>query len=333
MKTALVVAIPALLAIAACSSNNGNGVGSASDGGGGSTADVSGDAFAAKDPNSAPLASIDRFSDGFAHLFKRSANSSLPGPNAPIDCDQGPFITHGFGPSGEKVVYYNFDVLPATPAPIYVFFPEGSSDELTAQLHVVGVIPGDPGYNDFWQVVKVTLPAGYVPNSITSVDELMASGFQTTPTATLVNCPIVPAGSTASLRFTSQESAALVHGWYKDQIVEYFNFAEHPLMVANGMVPTAPIYVTFNINPDPSNPMSGPPSGFMTEPGSMQTHNVASVLPTDMGYSPLWQVVAYDDAAFSTVHDAASVAQAKVIVPNAGLVNCPIVSSATSDGG
>jgi hypothetical protein len=71
----------------------------------------------------------------------------------------------------------------------------------------------------------------------------------------------------------------------------------------------------------------------MTEPGSMQTHNVASVLPPDMGYSPLWQVVAYDDAAFSMVNNLATAGQANVIVPNAGLVNCPVVSSTAADGG
>jgi hypothetical protein len=103
-------------------------------------------------------------------------------------------------------------------------------------------------------------------------------------------------------------------------------------MVVNGSVPTAPIFVTFNVNPDPSNSMSGPASGFETEPGSMQTHNVLSVLPSDAAYSPLWQVTVYDNTAFATVANATSAEMASVLVTNAGLVNCPVVSEA-GDGG
>jgi hypothetical protein len=311
----------ASLLLSACSSNNS---GTSPTSSGGSTAH----AMVAKNPDAAQLAPVDRFADAFAHLFKRSANPSLPAANAPIDCDQGPFVTHGLGPNGERIAYYNFDVLPTAPAPIYVFFVDGSSTELTAQLHVVDVVPGSPGYNDFWQVTKVTVPATYVPNSVTSAAEIQASGFPTTPTNMLVNCPIVPAGSTAKLRYGSQESSALVRGWYRDQIVTYFSFSEHPLTagVPGGAVPTAPIYVTFNINPAQSDPMSGPASGFKTEPSSMQTHNVASVLPEAPSYSPLWMVIAYDNASFASATNIASVEQAPVVVSNAGLVNCPIVS-------
>jgi hypothetical protein len=320
MQTGVRIGILALVGAVACSSNSST----APSGGG------NGDAATARDPATAPRVSIDRFSDTFAHLFKRSANPSLPAANAPINFDQGPFITHGLGPNGEHVAYYNFDVLPAAPAPIYVFFPEGSSSELTTQMHIIDVVPGDAGYNDFWQVVKVTVPASYVPNSVASYAELQAAGFTLTPTNMLVNCPVVPAGSTALLRYTSEPNG-LVQGWYRDQVVEYFSFDEHMLMGA--VVPTAPIFVTFNINPDPNNPMSGPPSGFVTEPSSMQTHNVASVLPEGAAYSPLWVVIAYDDAAFSSVSNLATVQQAKVLVPDAGLVNCPIVSKTAADGG
>jgi hypothetical protein len=118
-------------------------------------------------------------------------------------------------------------------------------------------------------------------------------------------------------------------------VVKYFSFGERALSTtdAGGSVPTAPIYVTFNVNPDPTNPASGPPSGFETEPSSLQTHNVASALPEDAAYSPLWQVIAYDNAAFASVSNLATAQQAPVLVPNAGLVNCPIVAKSTGDGG
>jgi hypothetical protein len=331
----------ALFFLAACSSDNSatpnDGGASSSNDGGGATSNDTGtaaDALVAKNPDTAPLASIDRFSDAFAHLFKRSANPSFPAANAPIDFDQGPFITRGLGPNGEKVAYYNFDVLPATPVPIYVFFTAGSSSELTAQLHVIDLVPGDPGYNDFWLVTKVTVPASYIPNSVTSAADIQAAGFPTTPTNMIVNCPVVPDGSTARVRYTSAESPGLVRGWYKGKIVKYFSFLEHMLTTgAGGAVPVAPIYVTFNVNPDPNNKMSGPPSGFKTEPSSMQTHNVAGALPEATAYSPLWMVIAYDDASFASVSSLATASQATVLVPNAGLVNCPIVSKTVGDGG
>jgi hypothetical protein len=309
-----------LFVLGACSSSSNPP--SSSSGGGGT----------AKDPAMAPIVAVDRFSDAFAHLFKRSANPAFPAPNAPIDFDQGAFITQGFGPAGEKITYYNFDVLPAGPAPIYVFFREGSATELTEQLHIVDVLPGDQGYNDFWQVTKVTVPASYVANSVTSLAEIRAAGFALTPTNMLVNCPVVPDGSTARLRYTSQESTSLVDGWYRGQVVKYFSFLEHMLMMSGSTtVPIAPIYVTFNINPGPGNPTGGPPSGFETVPGSMQTHNVASVLPEDSSYSPLWMVSVYDNGAFASVSDLATATVAPVLNPNAGLVNCPIVGKSVGD--
>jgi hypothetical protein len=308
-----------LLALSACSSSS-------------SPSSTPGLGGVAKDPAKASVVAVDRFSDAFAHLFKRSANSAFPAANAPIDFDQGAFITEGFGPAGEKITYYNFDVLPARPAPIYVFFREGSATELTEQLHVIDVIPGDPGYNDFWQVTKVTVPASYVPNSIASLDEIRAAGFPLTATNMLVNCPVVPDGSTARLRYTSQESTGLVSGWYRGQVVRYFSFLEHMLMTtgSNG-VPIAPIYVTFNVNPGPGRPMGGPASGFEAVPGSMQTHNVASALPEEPSYSPLWMVSVYDNSAFASVSNLTTAAQATVLDPNAGLVNCPVVAKSVGD--
>jgi hypothetical protein len=69
-----------------------------------------------------------------------------------------PFITKGFTPSGQTVEYYNFDVQPTAPAPIWVLFKQGESNPVSGQLNIINVIPGDAGYNDFWQVYKVIVP-------------------------------------------------------------------------------------------------------------------------------------------------------------------------------
>jgi hypothetical protein len=279
----------------------------------------------AKDPNTAPQASIDRFSSTAGHLQVRTASNGLPAANAAVNFDQAPFITRGFTPTGGVVDYYNFDIQPAVPAPIYVFFKSGQTTSVAGQNNVIDVIPGDAGYNDFWQVYMVTVPANYVANSVTSYQEIVANGYTVTKTNALVNCPVVPKGSTATKRYPAGSDASLTLGWYKDQVVYYFNFAEKSLSVnTSGQVPVIAIYVTFNINP--GQPNGGPGSGFKMEPGSNQTHNVITAIPSDAGYTPLWSVAVYDNNSFNTVKDLPTAAAAPLLVPNAGNVNCPVVN-------
>jgi hypothetical protein len=117
----------------------------------------------------------------------------------------------------------------------------------------------------------------------------------------------------------------LTQGWYKDQVVYYFNFSEKALTVnPGGQVPLATIYVSFNINPNLPN--GGPASGFKTESGTVQTHNVIAVTPSDAGYSPFWAVAVYDNSSFSTVKNLSTATSATILVPNAGNVNCPVVN-------
>ena len=276
-----------------------------------------------KNPDTAEKASVDRFSSSAGHLMVRDSGNNLPQPNAPINYDVQPFITKGLGPAGEVVEYYNFDIQSTTPAPIYVLFENGASAPVSNQLNIINVIPGDAGYNDFWIVYKVTVPVGYVANYATSYSEIVANGYGITPTNMIVNCPVVPEGSTASKRIGGG-STATVRGWYKGKIVHYFSFEEKMLAAVSGMVPQSPIYVTFNINPD--QPNGGPPSGFVTETGSDQSHNVIATLPMDAGYSPLWSVNIYDNASFSSVMDLSTALAAPLKATGAALVNCPVVS-------
>ena len=276
-----------------------------------------------KDPQTAPKASIDRFSAAAGMLMVRTPQNGLPAPNQPVDFDQGPFITQGWGPQGQVVRYYNFDVKSTTTAPIFVLFREGESTPVAGQLNVVDAIPGDAGYNDFWQVTKVTVPAHYVANTITSLDEIRAAGYVLTPMDMLVNCPIVPDGSTARVRLAGA-SADLTSGWYRGQVVKYFTFAEAALVLESGKVPLSPIFVTFNTNPD--QPGGGPPSGFETQAGTLQTHNVVATLPGDPGYSPLWDVSVYDNTDFAMVSNLATARAAHRLADGVAMVNCPIVS-------
>lgn len=283
----------------------------------------------ALDPNVAEKVSVDRFSSDFGTLFIRNSTNGLPAANVAINFDLEPFITKGLGPNGEMVQYYNFDVLPLKSAPIFVLFKEGETNPVAGQLNIVNVIPGDAGYSDFWHVHKVTVPENYLANSVTSYSELLAMNFPMERTNLIVNCPVVPEGSTATLRYNPENNNGLIRGWYKDKVVFYFDFSEKQLLVdlpaaGHPNVPVSDILVCFNINP--GLPGGGPPSGFVTEMNSRQTHNVVKTLPSNDTYSPLWDVDVYDNADFSSVHDWASASSATILATGVALVNCPIVS-------
>jgi hypothetical protein len=277
-------------------------------------------------PDTAGDVSIDRFSTAFAHLFVRNVQNGFPAANQPVDFDAIPaFNTHGLGPNGQKSIYYNFDVLGTTPAPIYVFFRSGESTSVAGQLNIINVVPGDAGYNDFWLVQKVTVPADYVANTVTSYSDILLKGYSISSTSIIVNCPVVPKGSVARKRFLTTESAALVRGWYKNKVVYYFNFLEKELMAVNGKIPTSDIYVCFNINPDL--PGGGPASGFKTDDNiaTGQTHNVPETLPTDAAYSPLWDVQIFNNTSFGGVSNLTTARMAPILATDAAVVNCPIV--------
>lgn len=275
-----------------------------------------------KDPDTASKVSVDRFSSAAGTLMVRDASNGLPAANAPINFDVAPFITKGLSPTGAVTQYYNFDVQSDVPAPIFVLFREGETTPVDGQLNIINVIPGDAGYNDFWLVNKVTVPSDYVANEVTSYSEIQSKGYAIETTTKIVNCPVVPEGSTANKKFGGG-SSSLVRGWYKGQVCFYFSFEEKELMAANGKVPTSPIYVTFNINPD--QPNGGPGSGFVTEMGSDQTHNVLATSPSSGAYSPLWSVNPYDNADFSSVSDISTAQSANVLAMGVALVNCPVV--------
>ena len=273
------------------------------------------------DPNHAPIAAVDRFSDKAGHLQLRTPDNHIPGPNQPVDFDTGPLITQGLSPTtGKSVRYYNFDVQTTTPAPVYVLYREGEDKPVASQLDIIDTLPGEKGYNDFRQVWKVTVPRNYVANTIADATTLLSAGYKMEKTNRLRNMPVVPDKSTAKARLKG-ESAELQRAWYQGQVAKFFSFDEAPLSGSN--VPLSSIYVTFNINP--GTPNGGPGSGFKTEPGSEQTHNVPATLPGDSGYSPLWLVSVYDNADFSSVHDLKTALKAKVLGGGVATVNCPIV--------
>jgi hypothetical protein len=275
------------------------------------------------DPDTAPTPVIDRFSGEGAILLDRDEmpGLGLPAAGAPIDFDRAPFLVRGLGPGGERVTYYHLDAHQRTPINIYLLHHEGQAERVADQLPIVDYIPGDHGYSDLWRVVRVDVPADYVANTVTASADIFAEGWPFTVTDTIVNCPVVPLGSTATRR-RGTGGAELHRGWYEGQVFYYFTFEEAPLRVVNSEVPLGAAFVAFNVNPGATG--GGWPSGFMTESGSDRTHVVADAL--DAGaYSPLRAVTAYDNAAFTSVVDLATAQAAATVALDEVRWNAPIV--------
>ncbi len=280
----------------------------------------------AKNIATANKVSVDRFSATAGRLMVRTATNGLPAANAPVNFDNSPFISTGYDRMGGIIKYYNFDVQSSTPKDIYVFFKAGTTSPISGQNNIISSIPGENGYTDFWLVNKVIVPDSYVPNSITSEAEVLVSGYTITKTTTIVNCPVVPFGSTAARSKTAGVASGLTSGWYKGNAAAYFEFNEAVVTTtASGMVPTSVIYVMFNINPSAANPASGPASGYKTETGNtIQTHNVLATIAGDAGYSPLWTVLVIDNANFASISNLAT-ATSFMSSPAGANVNCPTV--------
>ena len=279
----------------------------------------------AKDPDAAASQPVDRFSDAFAHLFKRSGPAFdpthvqpvLPAADVSIDFDTF-FTVKARGPNGEHVAYYALDILPEVPARGFVFV-DASGAPLANQLRVLETTVGDAAYNDFVRITEVKVADGYVENSLTSVTAVQAAAdagdVTLTQTTRIENWSMVPKGSIATRTFLG----ARVDGeraWIGDKVASLLVFDRTLVATADGMVPTSDIVVIF------ADDMS-PTMGFAAEADG-QTHNGLETLPGDPGYSSLWAHARGGLAGFAGVTDFAS-ASANIAGDLPISVNCPVV--------
>jgi len=155
-------------------------------------------------------------------------------------------------------------------------------------------LPGDSGYSDLWQIIFVTVPGTYVANTIMDVTTLLAFSSNTT-TGPLVNCPVVPIGSS----FAST-GPGITLGWYKNQTINYFDFG---LSVSY----TIPIYVFPNVSGQ---------------------NNLIDQVPGDPGYSAFWNAVEFtapNGYVANTYKSQAEVDAAKLASINGPqAINCPV---------
>jgi hypothetical protein len=282
----------------------------------------------ARFPAYVPRAAIDRFSDAAGLMFRRSDDPGLPGPDQPVDFDHPRFLQRGFGPNGEALRFYIFDARSTAPAPVYVLV-DRIGEPIPGQLPIFDLLPGDPGYSDLWQIHKVRiLQRDYPLNSLSSLQALTEGAYEITPSEEVMHCVLVPAGSGASLRFDPATPRTPQQGWYRDQIVDYLLF-ENPNSAARvdfgaGKVNAPEMFAFFENDLDPSD-------GFALDPLGTGTHNVATRLPGQEGYAPLWVLTVFKLEVFDRVTSVASALdqsrneESLIALPELLYVDAPIV--------
>ncbi len=252
-------------------------------------------------PDFVPIVPIDRFSDSAAVFFVRSLTPTLPEADEPVDFDEL-FLHRALGPNEEIVEFYHFDVRSKIPSRMYRLL-DRRGNRIPAQLPIFDEIPGDAGYNDLRLVVEVSVSdLDYRANSITSLDDIVQSGYDTTLTEDLVNCVMVPDGSSATRRFDPLDATGLMDGWYRNQVVRYLLF-ENPASDAavefSGTEISAPVMYGFLENDRDIL------DGFALDPAGA-THNVVTRLPTEDGYAPVWALRLFKLDVFDRVTSVAS---------------------------
>lgn len=223
---------------------------------------------------------------------------------------------------GEDVVYYDFGMNSTTngpavvPAPIWAFIhgmdADGNPRFVEGQHNIIDVVPGDEGYSDLWAVNFVVVPEDYEPDSITSRADLDAMstsmGYEIITPGVLVNCPVVPPGSTL------ESGEALTQGWYQGGRVYYPDFGLNPAVAI-------PIWVFVTGMDAGGNPV------FVEG-----QRNIIDAIPGDEGYSDFWHVrmVMVDDSyEANSITSAEAVGDAGFEVVQAPMVvNCPVVPRA-----
>ncbi len=252
-------------------------------------------------PDDASVLAVDRFSQ------ERASDLSVPDPGEPIDFDAD-YYEVGLGPDGAEAAYYGLGGSSGFTMPVYQLV-DANDAPIADQLPIVDALPGENAYSDFWQLVLVRVPAGYVANTITSADEVLATDYERVPTVEVHNRPLVPPGSVAAL---ASDAGAPTLAWYGDDVVHALAFDEAPVRVRGSLVDYAAIYVCLA------------ESGDFCADDDGNTHNVVAAVPGQDGYSPLWKIWRYDVGVFDDVMDLPS-AQAADAETVTGLVNCPLV--------
>jgi hypothetical protein len=114
---------------------------------------------------------------------------------------------------GREVHYFDFGPNTSATAPIYAFITgfaaDGTPQFVQGQNNIINVILGDTGYSAFWDVNLVKVPADYKPNTITSVEGVLKSGFEIVHPGLVVNCPVIRTSNVVTGSMTGMDTPGM----------------------------------------------------------------------------------------------------------------------------
>ena len=241
----------------------------------------------------APLLIVDRFSDAAGSRLRRSVHLDLPGPGQPIDLDAPAFLRTVEGQDGSPQSCYDLDLRSEKPGRFYVFY-DTLNQYIITQFPVIDRAPGDPNYTDMWEIWKVVIPNGQPRDNrirdFETVQTLVSdpsSGYKAVKTGSLLNAPIVPDGSRASMKADNRAGAvALLYSWYRGRRAPYFYFEQYLLSDSDAPVST----MRTRTPADPMEQKAGDAAGNSVP--------VVGALPMQPGYSPLMKITGPDGKPF-----------------------------------
>jgi hypothetical protein len=158
--------------------------------------------------------------------------------------------------------------LPLNLLATYQFF-NSDNTPVVGQLPIFS-LPGEGEKNSpYRQIFRVTVPVGYISNSIRSAEDLAASQFRIEASGKAFNFPLVSIAGLASVNLRVNQA------WQKGKEINYLDLGSVPYSAINNQLGVGLIY--FLRNRDSSDLPSKPPP-------------ILDSLPGDLLYSPIRQV-------------------------------------------
>ncbi len=220
---------------------------------------------------------------------------------------------------GERIEYYDLGRATNTTAPAYRLVDPGG-DPIDGQRLIFGDLrPGvlvgaetGQNYSDFHRIWDVTVPDGYSPDQLRSLNELMVANLTMVETELVWNTPMVPAGS--SLVGADSGAHPLQEGWWDGESVHYFRFetsSEVPGLFDSGTDRVRDVAALAVFDP----------------PGQL---DILDTYPGDATYSPLTRLFIFNPISTEFVADSVRSRQEAealgfLLFPEGNLYNRPIV--------
>jgi hypothetical protein len=196
-----------------------------------------------------------------------------------------PFVA-GFS-DGQIAWYWFVGPTNNTINPVYIF-QYSTGQAVQGQFPIIDVKPGGQGYTHFWEIMNVTVPSTYVPNtikSLTTLNHAQQNGLVSiSDSKRALNGPIIAHDAKAEV---VNGEPLITSIWYRSKLSSMAIFETN---LGGSRVPAIPIWL---IQREPDNyPLLEWVAGKdLNGDGDLSDSNdLIGATPGQPGYSPLWLV-------------------------------------------